>query len=235
VSVEDRPHGAAVAIGGRWIGRGLPVYLVAAAGSRHGGDIQLGFKLIETAGAAGADAILLQRGGLSEREVKSLFGHARHVGITALGMPSDDDDIDLLVSLDVPGLRLRCGGTRNRPLIERAARAGRPLLLCVEPGIPAMDAAAELRERAGSAEVAILAEGEPELLVGLATGFPANPIGYAHGGDDGALGTALALGASLIEAPHDLSGSVLRATATRLRAARGGADGLGGLAHETLR
>ena len=95
-----RPVGV-VSIDGRPIGKGLPVYLVAAAGSRHGGDIQLGYKLIETAGAAGADAILLQRGGLSEREVKSLFGHARQVGLTALGEASDEGDIDLLASLDV--------------------------------------------------------------------------------------------------------------------------------------
>lgn len=220
MSDEGRPHGAAVSIGGRWIGRGLPVYLVAAAGSRHGGDIQLGYKLIETAGADGADAVLLQRGGLSEREVKSLFGHARQVGLTALGEPADEGDIDLFASLDVPGLRLRYG-TRNRSLIERAERTGRPLILSFEPG-PAMDAAAALCERAPSAAVVILAEGEPDALARLSTAFPGKPIGYRLAGhDSSALGMALGLGACLIEAPHDLSGGhVLRAAASRLRAAR---------------
>ena len=219
----ERPPVGVVAIDGRWIGKGLPIYLVAAAESRHGGDIQLGYKLIETAGAAGADAILLRRGALSEREVKSLFGHARQVGITALGEPCDEEDIDLLVSLDVPGLRLRFGGTPQRPSIEHALRAGRPIVLSFEPGIPALHAAAELCARAGSAEVAILAEGEPELLAGLATLFPGKPIGYTHAGhDSAALGTALALGACLIEAPHDLSGGggALRAAVARLRRAR---------------
>lgn len=238
MSAAQRPPLGAVSIDGRWIGKGLPVYLVAAAESRHGDDIQLGYKLIETAGAAGADAILLQRGALSEREVKSLFGHARQVGMTALGEPCDEEDIDLLVSLGVPGLRLRFGGTPQRPSIERALRSGCPIVLSFEPGIPALNAVAELCARTGSAQLAILAQREPELLARLATTFPGKPIGYTHAGHDSAvLGTALALGACLIEAPHDLpgGGAALRAAAARLRRSRQERDQLQGLLRETLR
>src|SRR5881628_2608604 len=48
------------AIDGRGVGRGHPCYVVAEAGVNHNCDVQLGYKLVETAGAAGADAIKFQ-------------------------------------------------------------------------------------------------------------------------------------------------------------------------------
>src|SRR5438093_12695530 len=47
-------------IGGRTVGKGAPCYVVAEAGVNHNCDVQLGYKLVETAGAAGADAIKFQ-------------------------------------------------------------------------------------------------------------------------------------------------------------------------------
>jgi N,N'-diacetyllegionaminate synthase len=47
-------------INGRVVGRGRPCYVIAEAGVNHNCDVQLGYKLIETAGAAGADAIKFQ-------------------------------------------------------------------------------------------------------------------------------------------------------------------------------
>jgi N-acetylneuraminate synthase len=207
VNAARHPPGGALFIDGRWIGKAWPVYLIAAAGEGHGGDIQLGYKLIETAGAAGAEAIALRRGALSDRDVRSLFGHARHVGITALGEPREEQDVDLLLSLDVPGLRLRYPGTAALPLVERAARSGRPVVLSIG-GRPAPHAVAELAGAAGSGEAAILAEGEPERMAQCAAAFPGKPAGFAlTGRDDGSLAAALAWGACLIEAPHDLGES----------------------------
>jgi sialic acid synthase SpsE len=51
---------SAVAIAGRTVGKGQPCYVVAEAGVNHNCDVQLGYKLIETAAAAGADAIKFQ-------------------------------------------------------------------------------------------------------------------------------------------------------------------------------
>jgi sialic acid synthase SpsE len=48
------------AIAGRTVGLGQPCYVIAEAGVNHNCDVQLGYKLIETAGAAGADAIKFQ-------------------------------------------------------------------------------------------------------------------------------------------------------------------------------
>jgi sialic acid synthase SpsE len=47
-------------IAGRAVGIGQPAYVIAEAGVNHNCDVQLGYKLIETAGAAGADAIKFQ-------------------------------------------------------------------------------------------------------------------------------------------------------------------------------
>jgi N,N'-diacetyllegionaminate synthase len=47
-------------IGGRTVGRGQPCYVIAEAGVNHNCDVKLGYGLIETAAAAGADAIKFQ-------------------------------------------------------------------------------------------------------------------------------------------------------------------------------
>src|SRR5438093_2300173 len=48
------------AYNGRGVGKGHPCYVIAEAGVNHNCDVQLGYKLIETAGEAGADAIKFQ-------------------------------------------------------------------------------------------------------------------------------------------------------------------------------
>lgn len=47
-------------IAGRKVGIGEPCYVIAEAGVNHNCDVQLGYKLVETAAAAGADAIKFQ-------------------------------------------------------------------------------------------------------------------------------------------------------------------------------
>ncbi|HET7747135.1 MAG TPA: N-acetylneuraminate synthase family protein [Vicinamibacteria bacterium] len=48
------------AIDGKAVGRGEPCYVIAEAGVNHNCDVQLGYKLVETAAASGADAIKFQ-------------------------------------------------------------------------------------------------------------------------------------------------------------------------------
>src|SRR5580765_6416452 len=47
-------------IASRTVGRGQPCYVIAEAGVNHNCDTALGYRLIETAAAAGADAIKFQ-------------------------------------------------------------------------------------------------------------------------------------------------------------------------------
>ena len=146
-------------IAGRPFGIGRPCYVIAEAGVNHNCDVQLGYKLIETAGAAGADAIKFQSytaskiatraaprywvepsdpkgtqwdtfdklDKLSDRDFKSLLGHARQVGLTAFSTPFDDEAVDFLASLDVPAFKIASADLTCHGLVDRAARVGRPL------------------------------------------------------------------------------------------------------------
>ena len=230
-------------IGSRVVGQGQPCYVIAEAGVNHNCDVQLGYKLIETAGASGADAIKFQSytagkistrvaprywvepadpngtqwdtfdklDKLSDRDFKSLLGHAQHVGLTAFSTPFDDEAVDFLVSLDVPAFKIASADLTCHPLIERAARAGKPMILSTGTAtIAEVEEAVEICRKAGNEEVALLhctlkypcpPEGiNLRMMEHLMRVFPEIPIGLS----DHSLGisvpqAAVALGACIIE------------------------------------
>jgi sialic acid synthase SpsE len=230
-------------IAGRVVGIGQPCYVIAEAGVNHNCDVQLGYKLIETAGAAGADAIKFQSytaskiatrvaprywmepadpegtqwdtfdklDKLSDRDFKSLLGHARHVGLTAFSTPFDDEAVDFLASLDVPAFKIASADLTCHGLIDRAARVGRPMLLSTGTSTLAeVEEALEVCRRAGNEEIALLHctlkyPCPPEainlrMMEHLMRAFPGVPVGLS----DHSLGTsvpqaAVALGACVIE------------------------------------
>jgi N-acetylneuraminate synthase len=51
----------AVKIGSKWVGPGYPTYVVAEIGINHNGDLDVARRLIETAAAAGCDAVKFQK------------------------------------------------------------------------------------------------------------------------------------------------------------------------------
>jgi len=231
------------AIAGRAVGIGQPCYVIAEAGVNHNCDVQLGYKLIETAGAAGADAIKFQsytaskiatraaprywvepadpRGTqwdtfdkldkLSDRDFKSLLGHARHVGLTAFSTPFDDEAVDFLASLDVPAFKVASADLTCHGLIDRAARVGKPMLLSTGTSTLAeVEEALGVCRRADNQEVALLHctlkyPCPPEainlrMMEHLMRAFPGVPVGLS----DHSLGTAVplaavALGACVVE------------------------------------
>ena len=228
----------------RTVGIGQPCYVIAEAGVNHNCDVQLGYKLIETAGAAGrrrhqvpelhrvarsppasaprywvepADPQGTQwdtfdkLDKLSERDFKSLLGHARHVGITAFSTPFDDEAVDFLASLDVPAFKIASADLTCHGLIERAARVGKPMILSTGTSTLAeVEEALEVCRRAGNDEVALLhctlkypcpPEGiNLRMMEHLMRAFPGVPVGLS----DHSLGisvpqAAVALGACMIE------------------------------------
>jgi N,N'-diacetyllegionaminate synthase len=230
-------------IGSRLVGQGQPCYVIAEAGVNHNCDVQLGYKLIETAGASGADAIKFQSytagkistrvaprywvepadpngtqwdtfdklDKLSDRDFKSLLGHAQHVGLTAFSTPFDDEAVDFLVSLDVPAFKIASADLTCHPLIERAARARKPMILSTGTAtIAEVEEAVEICRKAGNEEVALLhctlkypcpPEGiNLRMMEHLMRVFPEIPVGLS----DHSLGisvpqAAVALGACMIE------------------------------------
>ena len=230
-------------IAGRRVGKGQPCYVIAEAGVNHNCDVQLGYKLVETAGASGADAIKFQSytagkiatrvaprywfepadptgtqwdsfdklDKLSDRDFKSLLGHARQVGLTAFSTPFDDEAVDLLASLDVPAFKIASADLTCHGLIERAARVGKPMLLSTGTAtLSEVEQALEVCRKAGNEEVAILhctlkypcpPEGiNLRMMEHLMRAFPEVPVGLS----DHSLGisvpqAAVALGACIVE------------------------------------
>ncbi len=230
-------------IDGRMVGKGHPCYVIAEAGVNHNCDVQLGYKLVETAGAAGADAIKFQNykaskiatrvaprywfepadpagtqwdtfarlDTLSDRDFKSLLGHARHVGLTAFSTPFDDEAVDLLASLDVPAFKIASADLTCHPLLERAARVGKPMILSTGTSTLAeVEEALDVCRRAGNEQVALLhctlkypcpPEGiNLHMMEHLMRAFPDVAVGLS----DHSLGisvpqAAVALGACVIE------------------------------------
>ena len=230
-------------IAGRLVGLGQPCYVIAEAGVNHNCDVQLGYRLIETAGAAGASAIKFQsykagtiatrvaprywtepddpRGTqwdtfdrldkLSDRDFKSLLGHARQVGLTAFSTPFDDEAVDFLASLDVPAFKIASADLTCHGLIARAARVGKPMILSTGTSTLAeVEEALEVCDRAGNDSVVLLhctlkypcpPEGiNLRMMEHLMRAFPGVPVGLS----DHSLGiavpqAAVALGACMIE------------------------------------
>jgi hypothetical protein len=167
-------------LGSRTVGPGHAPLRVAALGKAHEGDLQLGYRLVETAGASGAEAVTLARGGLSERDFKCVLGQAGHVGLVVMGVVERDEDLPLLDSMDVAGLRLQCDEAAS-PLAA-AARTGRVLLLSLRR--PTLDAAGRLVEtarREGCRQLALLAR-DPSMMALWQSTWPGLPVGLLGDG-----------------------------------------------------
>ena len=231
------------AIDGRVVGKGQPCYVIAEAGVNHNCDVGLGFRLIETARASGADAIKFQSytasristrvaprywveaqdpkgtqwdtfdklDKLSEADFRSLLLHARKQGITGFSTPFDDDAVDFLASLGVPAFKIASADLTCHPLLERAARVGKPMILSTGTSTLAeVEEALDVCRRAGNEEVALLhctlkypcpPEGiNLRMMEHLMRAFPEVPVGLS----DHSLGisvpqAAVALGACMVE------------------------------------
>jgi N,N'-diacetyllegionaminate synthase len=231
------------AIAGRLVGQGQPCYVIAEAGVNHNCDLRLGYGLVETASASGADAIKFQSytagkistrvaprywfepkdptgtqwdtfdklDKLSESDFQLLLEHARAVGITAFSTPFDDQAVDFLAGLGVPAFKIASADLTCHGLIERAARAGRPMILSTGTSTLAeVEEALEVCRKAGNEEVVLLhctlkypcpPEGiNLRMMEHLMRAFPEVPVGLS----DHSLGisvpqAAVALGACMVE------------------------------------
>lgn len=66
---------------------------------------------------------------LGDAEHRELATHARRIGIEFFSTPFSPDAVDLLVSLQVERIKLPSGEITNKPLLEKAADTGLPLLM----------------------------------------------------------------------------------------------------------
>jgi N-acetylneuraminate synthase len=139
-----------------------------------------------------------------------LFEHARARGLIAFSSPFDETAVELLEGLDAPAFKIASFEAIDLPLIRRAARSGRPLIISTGMTTPAeiTDALAAAREggcddtallHCVSAYPASFADARLSMVPRLAQDF-----GCVSGLSDHTPGTAaavaaVALGACIIE------------------------------------
>ena len=147
-----------IRLGGRTIGGGSGVFVIAEIGINHNGSVEEAVKLIDAAADCGADAVkfqsfraehllvctrdryaqqsgeetaydLLRRCELSFDEQEKLKGHADKRGIIFLSTPFDNEGVDFLDRLGVPAFKVASGDITHFPLLRHIAVKGKPVFL----------------------------------------------------------------------------------------------------------
>lgn len=157
-----------IRFGGRLIGPGQPVVIIAEIGVNHEGDARLCLELVDQAARAGADAIKLQTLDADENYVpgteshalfaKAQLGHqattaaferARALGMEALTTCGDIATLAWVDTLNPAAHKISSGLITHLPLIRAAAATRRPLL--ISTGMSDLQTAREAAQAARSA------------------------------------------------------------------------------------
>jgi N-acetylneuraminate synthase len=146
-----------IRFGSRDVGDGLPVYVIAEAGSNHNGDFEHALRLIDVAAEAGADAVKFQTftasrmypasAGESDylRTSKSIYEiieemempdqwiprlaeYCRSRSVEFMSTPFDERSADLLAP-HVSVFKLASYEMSHTPLLRHVARFGKPIVL----------------------------------------------------------------------------------------------------------
>ena len=145
-------------IGNLEIGK-LDVFIIAEIGNNHNGSIEMAFKMIDSAIAAGANCVkfqmrdmasvyrkkslekqaedlgteyvldLLNRFQLSIDEHRMLSEYCYAKGILYMCTPWDSKSIKVLENFDVPAYKVASADLTNLPLIDDLSETRKPLIL----------------------------------------------------------------------------------------------------------
>ena len=96
-----------------------------------------------------------------------IFERAASLGLTVFSSPFDPTAIELLESLDAPAYKIASAEVVDLPLIELAARTGKPLIISTGmANVAEIHAAVETARRAGNDQLVVL---------GCTASYPADP------------------------------------------------------------
>lgn len=227
-----------IEIKGRRIGDGDPVWILAEIGVNHCGDPSLALSLVDAARACGADGVKVQvfqadrlvaRGTptssyqgppgearemlrsleLGEKALREVRIRAEKAGLAFVASFFDEESLARTVALGPDALKIASGEIVSLRLVDRAARAGLPIL--ASTGMATMEeidrARAILAEAAAhyaflhcvSAYPTPPGEANLRAIATLRERYPV-PIGYSdHTEGVDAAPLAVALGATIIE------------------------------------
>jgi sialic acid synthase SpsE len=144
-------------IGGRRVGPGEPLFVIAELGLNHGGSLATALALVDAAASSGASAVKLQtidadrlvaegcpapahvavaslreffrQFELDESAHRAIAARARSHNMAFMSTPFDESAVDLLDRMGCDALKIASGDITHRRLIERAARTGRALVI----------------------------------------------------------------------------------------------------------
>jgi sialic acid synthase SpsE len=172
-------------IGGRRVGPGAPVFVIAEIGLNHGGSVERALELVDAAAQAGASAVKLQTlyadrlvaaacpapahvRASSLREFFATFeldlaahcqvaDRARRHGLAVMTTPFAEDVVPALVEIGFDAYKIASGDVTYLGLIAKVASTGRPVV--ISSGMSDLTdicAALEAARAAGGDEVALL-------------------------------------------------------------------------------
>lgn len=146
-------------IGNRNIGDNAPCYIIAEVSCNHNGDFNEARRIIEAAGAAGADAVKLQtytpdtitrnfKGEMAGTlwdgmDLYGLYAKAQtpwewhkelkkvadDQGLQIFSTPYDETAVDFLIDQDVPVLKVASFEVVDNKLLEYMAQTGKPIII----------------------------------------------------------------------------------------------------------
>ncbi|MFI5177775.1 MAG: N-acetylneuraminate synthase family protein [Vicinamibacterales bacterium] len=172
-------------IGGRRIGDGAPLFVIAEIGLNHGGSLDRALALVDAAAQAGASAVKLQtlraddlvaadcpppahvpvqslRAFFAQFELddaahRAIVGRARASGLVVMATPFSLGAVDLLDDLGIDAFKIASGDVTYHGLIDACARTGKPVVVSTGmASIAEIDLATWCAYRAGTRDLALL-------------------------------------------------------------------------------
>jgi len=172
-------------IGGRRVGTGAPVFVIAEIGLNHGGSVARALELVDAAAEAGASAVKLQTlyadrlvaaacpapAHVQAASLRDFFAsfeldldahrrvaeRARRHGLAVMTTPFAEDVVPALVEIGFDAYKIASGDITYLGLIAKVASTGRPLV--ISSGMSDLSdicTALEAARAAGGNEVAVL-------------------------------------------------------------------------------